>query len=69
VESATQQNGTTWARLSDEAQRVQLHIQTLRRACRTGKLRHARVGGRRSIRLKPEWTDAWLLEESTPVEA
>jgi len=29
-------------------------------ACAARKMHHIRVGGRRAIRLKPEWIDAWL---------
>ena len=58
-----------WRTLEQEAARVQLHPATLRLAIRSGKLRCARVSGRRSVRLLPEWTDAYLLSGSTPVEA
>jgi len=33
---------------------------TVYTACERRELRHARIGGRRAIRLKPEWIDAWL---------
>jgi excisionase family DNA binding protein len=29
-------------------------------ACARGELRHVRIGGRRSIRLRAAWLDAWL---------
>ena len=36
---------------------------TIHSACER-ELRHARVGGRRAIRLKPEWIDAWLEQHA-----
>lgn len=33
---------------------------TIYTACERRELRHARIGGRRAIRIKPEWIDAWL---------
>ena len=57
-----------WLRLPEAAQLVQLHPATLRRAIRDGTLRAARVGGRRSIRIRRTWLDAWLERSTTPVE-
>ena len=47
---------------------VQANEATLRREIQRGRLRHARIGGRKSIRLRRSWLDAWLEETSTPIE-
>lgn len=57
-----------WLRLSQCADRGQVHEATLRREIRRGRLRHARVGGRKSIRIRASWLDAWLEASSMPVE-
>jgi hypothetical protein len=40
-------------------------VKTIYREVKAGRLRAARVGGRRELRLLPEWVDAWLLMGST----
>lgn len=57
-----------WLRLSQCAERVQVHEATLRREIQRRRLRHARVGGRKSIRVRASWLDAWLEASSTPIE-
>jgi excisionase family DNA binding protein len=59
---------TPWRTLEQESERINCHPATLRRAIKSGRLRAARVGGRRAIRLRCEWVDAWLLGETTPRE-
>lgn len=56
-----------WLTVPEAAARARVSRRTIYDACRRGQLRHARVGGRRDIRLRAEWVDAWL-EASAPRE-
>src|SRR5688572_11844185 len=46
--------------VSEGAEYAGVSRDTIYTACERRELHHARIGGRRSIRLKPEWIDAWL---------
>jgi excisionase family DNA binding protein len=50
----------SWLNVGEGAEYAGLSRDTIYTACERKELRHVRVGGRRSIRLKPEWIDAWL---------
>ncbi len=50
----------TWLNVGEGAEYAGVSRDTIYPACERKELRHARVSGRRSIRLKPEWIDAWL---------
>jgi excisionase family DNA binding protein len=50
----------TWLRIPQAAQYAGVSRDTIYTACSRNELRHVRVGGRRAIRLKPEWIDEWL---------
>jgi excisionase family DNA binding protein len=50
----------TWLTVAEGAEYSGVSRDTIYTACERGEIRHARVGGRRAIRLKPEWIDAWL---------
>lgn len=67
-----------WWTVEQAASYAQVSTGVIYAACRAKKdrdgkvlvpvaLRHARVGGRRDIRLRREWIDAWL-ESSQPQE-
>ena len=62
-DAVTRQEGCAmkpWLNVAEGAEYAGLSRDTIYTACERKELRHARVGGRRSIRLKPEWIDAWL---------
>lgn len=50
----------TWFTVSEGAEYAGVSRDIIYTACERRELHHARIGGRRSIRLKAEWIDAWL---------
>jgi excisionase family DNA binding protein len=57
-----------WLTCRLAAARAAVSEATIKREVRRGRIRHARVGGRRSLRFRPEWIDQWLEESSSPEE-
>ena len=49
-----------WLTVAEGATYSGVSRDTIYTACERRELRHARIGGRRSIRIKPEWIDVWL---------
>lgn len=54
-----------WMTAEEAAQRGRCGVKTIYREVRAGRLRAARVGGRRELRFLAEWIDAWLLAHAT----
>jgi excisionase family DNA binding protein len=50
----------TWLTVAEGAAYSGVSRDTIYTGCERRELRHVRVHGRRAIRLKPEWIDAWL---------
>jgi excisionase family DNA binding protein len=50
----------TWLTVTQAAEYAGVSKDTIYTACERREMRHARIGGRRSIRVKPEWIDEWL---------
>ena len=48
-----------WLNVAEAAEYAGVSRDTIYTACEHNSLRHARVGGRRSIRIKPESIDEW----------
>jgi excisionase family DNA binding protein len=49
-----------WFKVQEAADYVGVSKDTIYAACARNQLRHIRLGGRRSIRLRTEWLDAWM---------
>ena len=54
----------TWLTVGEGADHAGVSRDTVYTACERGELRHVRIGGRRSIRLRAAWIDAWLEQHS-----
>ena len=57
-----------WLRVAEAAEYTGLSRDTIYTACERGELRHAHVGGRRTILLRPQWIDAWLERYAPDVQ-
>ena len=59
-----------WYKLPQAAKyAADVSVSTLRRDIKAGRLRAARVGGRRQYVVRRSWIDAYLEATATPVEA
>lgn len=56
-----------WRTAKEAGARGRVSERTVYNEVKAGRLRAARVGGRRELRLRDEWIDAWL-EASAPQE-
>jgi excisionase family DNA binding protein len=56
---------TPWLTVSEAAGRARCGAKLIYKEVRAGRLKAARVGGRRELRLLPEWVDAWLTAATT----
>ena len=57
-----------WLSVSEAAEYAGLSRDTIYTACEQGELRSARVNGRRTIRIRPAWIDAWLERYAPDVQ-
>jgi excisionase family DNA binding protein len=59
---------TPWLTVAEAAERARCGVKTVYREVRAGRLSAARIGGRRELRLLPEWVDQWLIANTTAVK-
>ena len=57
-----------WLNVAEAADYAGVSRDTIYTACERREIKHTRVGGRRVIRLKPEWIDAWLERHARGAE-
>jgi excisionase family DNA binding protein len=57
-----------WLNVTEAAEYAGVSRDTIYTACERREIHHARIGGRRAIRLKPEWIDAWLERHARRAE-
>jgi excisionase family DNA binding protein len=58
--------GSEWLTVGEAAQHARCGKSLIYGEVQRGRLRAARLGGRRELRFLVEWIDAWLLATSTP---
>lgn len=54
-----------WLTVQDAASYAAMSTDTIYTACERAELRHVKVGGRKAIRLRVEWIDAWLEQHAS----
>ena len=59
-----QTDRSPWLTVTEAAEYARVSRDTIYTACERRELRHARIGGRRSIRLRPAWLDEWLEQHT-----
>src|SRR5262245_11997001 len=62
------ENSSPWLTVREAAERARCGPRVIYREVEAGRLRAARLGGRRELRLLPEWVDDWLIATTTPIE-
>jgi excisionase family DNA binding protein len=68
ADNTTPYEATGWLKVRQAAQKAKTGEKTIYRELRAGRLRAARVGGRRDYRILDRWVDEWLESQAMPVE-
>jgi excisionase family DNA binding protein len=62
------QHESPWLTASQAAARAKVGLKLIYREVQAGRLRAARIGGRRDLRFLGAWIDVWLESSSTPID-
>jgi excisionase family DNA binding protein len=66
--NCSQDSTSPWLTVREAAGRARVGVKVIYREVKASRLRAARIGGRRDLRLLALWVDAWLEASSTPIE-
>jgi excisionase family DNA binding protein len=58
---------TEWLTVKEAARHAKCGTRSIYNAVQAGRLRAAKLGGRRELRFLAQWLDDWLLATTTPV--
>jgi len=56
---------TPWLTVTEAAERARCGVKLIYREVAAKRLKAARLGGRRELRLLPDWIDEWLIAHTT----
>jgi excisionase family DNA binding protein len=59
---------TCWLTVLQAAAEAQVAAKTIYKEVKAGRLRAARIGGRRDLRIHRDWVTQWLEQSAAPVE-
>ena len=65
---ANQVQATPWLTARQAAKRLQSGVKLVYHEVASGRLRAAKIGGKRAIRIKAEWVDAYREGMAAPIE-
>ena len=57
-----------WLKIAEARQVAKVGARLLYREIKAGRLRAARIGARRDLRIHVDWINEWLEAASTPVQ-
>jgi len=64
---SAEQTTTPWLTVREAAARARVGSKVVYREVKAGRLRAARIGGRRDLRVLASWVDDWLTASAAPV--
>jgi len=68
MDEQQQHESDSWLTPEECGARAKCGKRVIYNEVKAGRLRAARIGGRRELRIRPAWVDAWLEASAKPIE-